>query len=281
MRAKWATLINRQESETDRTPWQPKESSSVCSDHFKDGKPTDANPLPTLKLGYSVSFLGENVTARPRNAKHHEAASFFGQTESTTSRTTSKLFPATSTNTSTDDSKQFTVVPDLVAKPTPEPPYSDVEVHKKTLKSEPVQVIEHDEDNPVIRYNKLEKTYRILKGNYMAKCMTLKAKMQLLRTMTRPLSQQLLKKDGDAQFYTGLPTIATFKSVVKFVQAWQKLKEGKQTVRRLAYTLKLHKYKHLHPIPTRNIGKIPISEKILLVLMKLRLGLLHKDLADR
>ena len=35
--------------------WTPKNSSRVCSVHFKDGRPTNGNPDPTEDLGYNLN----------------------------------------------------------------------------------------------------------------------------------------------------------------------------------------------------------------------------------
>ena len=38
-----------------KTLWMPLESDRVCSIHFLDGVPTNANPDPTLYLGYDAT----------------------------------------------------------------------------------------------------------------------------------------------------------------------------------------------------------------------------------
>ena len=47
----WVMLVNRQVSKVDKTPWQPSESSRLCSDHFVHGYPSDSKPLPKKKHG--------------------------------------------------------------------------------------------------------------------------------------------------------------------------------------------------------------------------------------
>ena len=51
-RARWIRAVKRETK--NKTKWEPKESSRVCSEHFVDGTPTLQNPDPTLKLGYEV-----------------------------------------------------------------------------------------------------------------------------------------------------------------------------------------------------------------------------------
>ena len=59
-RQEWTRLMNR--TTKSKTAWIPGESDMVCSVHFLDGKPTAANPNPTVDLGY------EKPSKKPRRA---------------------------------------------------------------------------------------------------------------------------------------------------------------------------------------------------------------------
>ncbi|XP_077863548.1 uncharacterized protein LOC144347594 [Saccoglossus kowalevskii] len=48
----WINCINQ--NDTSRQTWTPNLYSRVCSDHFVDSKPTEANPNPTLNLSQST-----------------------------------------------------------------------------------------------------------------------------------------------------------------------------------------------------------------------------------
>ncbi|KAM7302683.1 uncharacterized protein ISCGN_018191 [Ixodes scapularis] len=50
LRRKWTASINRE-------GFVPNSSSRVCSDHFIDGKRTECNPVPMLRLGYHRKVL--------------------------------------------------------------------------------------------------------------------------------------------------------------------------------------------------------------------------------
>ena len=52
-RRRWKENIKREK--TKGKVWTPKNSSRVCSVHFKDGQPTNENPDPTEDLGYNVN----------------------------------------------------------------------------------------------------------------------------------------------------------------------------------------------------------------------------------
>ena len=53
-RRRWKENIKREKRKG--KVWTPKNSSRVCSVHFKDGQPTNENPDPTEDLGYNVNF---------------------------------------------------------------------------------------------------------------------------------------------------------------------------------------------------------------------------------
>ena len=59
---KWTRLIRRQNA--DKSDWMPTKDDRVCSLHFVDGIPTEANPNPTLQLGYKSSKT-DTVPRRP------------------------------------------------------------------------------------------------------------------------------------------------------------------------------------------------------------------------
>ena len=52
-RRRWKENIKREKRKG--KVWTPKNSSRVCSVHFKDGQPTNENPDPTEDLGYNVN----------------------------------------------------------------------------------------------------------------------------------------------------------------------------------------------------------------------------------
>ncbi|KAM7295584.1 uncharacterized protein ISCGN_025081 [Ixodes scapularis] len=79
LRRKWTASINRE-------GFVPNSSSRVCSDHFIDGKRTECNPVPMLRLGYHRKVLVgrrrlDRVYVPPlkmqvpvvKSGKHHQA----------------------------------------------------------------------------------------------------------------------------------------------------------------------------------------------------------------
>ena len=118
------------------------------------------------------------------------------------------------------------------------------------------------------------KKLKALQGVHMAKCMLLRAKQKQLKQLQRPLHLKLLTSDSNVLFYTGLPSLSTFKSLSKYIKEFQykPLKPPTVTIKLKYKAAKLGKKRQVH---------LSTEEKILLTLMKLRLGLLQKDLADR
>ena len=51
-RKRWIKLLKRENR--DKTEWKPAGSDRVCSEHFVDKIPTEANPDPTICLGYNL-----------------------------------------------------------------------------------------------------------------------------------------------------------------------------------------------------------------------------------
>lgn len=284
LKDKWTTLINRQTSTTDKTPWIPDDASVVCSIHFKDGRPTDTNPLPTLNMGYNINTLGTLATTKPRKLPKRgsmvtESETMISTASSSTSA--SALQPemttvkkSTAVPELTEDSKDsadfnfFDVLPPI----NNEESFSDITVVKKTIKQEPTEETSSNHIN-------CNKIINNLKGKYFTKQLELKSKTHQLKLLTNPLHQQLFKKDQDVQFYTGIPNMETFKIIIKYLNEWEKMCR-KPSKKGAIYNVKL-KYKQKNLTEKNKPVSLVLADKVLLVLMKLRLDLLHKDLADR
>lgn len=268
-------MVNRQISETDKTLWKPNSRSVVCSIHFKDGRPTDSNPLPTMHLGYSDTQLSESTTAKPRTPKQRYVVDAKPQniTESAPMLIKSDL-----TQTPDGDSNQTEHISEEPRPHTPpstnaDPSYSDIVVRSKKIKTEPTAMHSTNREQDTTLED-FRKKYQNLQGKYMVKCMSLKAKTHQLEKLKLSVNQQLLKSDSDVNFYTGLPNKETFELVARYVNAAQPKK--------VPTTLTVTTLKYKLPCKAeRKCTKLSTANKILLTLMKIRLGLLHKDLADR
>jgi hypothetical protein len=67
----WVKAINRKDSNDPSKIWTPKPDSRICSCHFKDSRPTDNNPYPTLNLGHIQTVITPRKPPRKREMIQH------------------------------------------------------------------------------------------------------------------------------------------------------------------------------------------------------------------
>lgn len=113
-------------------------------------------------------------------------------------------------------------------------------------------------------------------GKLMAKSMVLRAKTAQLKLHQRPYHKKLLKTDQDASFYTGVPKVKIFELLAELYSQFHVVKKTKP----VTHITQL-KYKRFQNLRKNTHVKLCNEDRLLLVLMRLRLGLLRKDLADR
>lgn len=244
----WTTAINRKSSVSSNQTWKPPQNAVVCSKHFVDRMPTEANPLPTIDLGYQLHR--ELPKGRCRNVlqmqKIQEAATLISPEKS---------------------------------------PQRDCENWLSLQETEREHVMD-DRFGPTYGSNEYGPQSAVLKqlakvkAQYFKQTMALRAKNKRLLQLTGPINKLLLKTDKDVMFYTGIPTKGLFHSLCKAIHRFSNIRmKPSKTV-----TLRLRqKYKMLSSSSQGTVEntKLCLADQILMTLMKLRLGLLHKDLADR
>lgn len=245
MRAKWKHLIGRSDG---KKVWSPSKDSRVCSSHFMDGKPTSTNPLPTVNLGY------EGAEKRARRMA---------------------LFEATKPMATIKRAQKPRAVPDhiwdseFVATPIYEDPVVE-ELYQDKKLSLPWPLV-----------------LCLILLSVFKQCMLLREENSSLKKENRDLKKtinelrnhflinQILKDDNDVTFYTGVPTLGLFNKlhnlIAPFVKRrWTGAKSALKTLKTFKSSARLG--------PTR---KLSSKVEFLMMLMKLRLGLLNKDLAKR
>ena len=129
---------------------------------------------------------------------------------------------------------------------------------------------------------RLSKKVKSLQGRYFNQTLALRRKMNQLKLYTQPKYKQILKSGKDSVFDTGIPKLELFHSLCEY--AAKARKKGSNTSSRNAVAALLRaKYKGFTTFTSMRCHqtKLCIADDILLTLMKLRLGLLPKDLADR
>ncbi|KAI8498029.1 hypothetical protein Bbelb_239730 [Branchiostoma belcheri] len=247
-RQKWIRLVGRK-SETNRNKiWVPNADSRICSIHFVDSEPTQANPYPTLHMG----TLNTSSTPKPRKAPTPRRL-----VDTTTKKVLAKN--STTEKNSTDTS----------------------------VSSFPVHIhVNHDHDYDVSQKQEC-KTCEC--------CSTKDAQIKRLKQMNTRLqldvvglklklksqsqfSHNKLLKDSKVLFYTGLRNRKAFEELyshmapkLQRIRFWRGPSGLPKGVRR--FTKSPRKFG-----PARKLGG---RDLLLMTLMKLRLGLLNEDLADR
>lgn len=277
-------------SKSDRTPWQPSSSSVVCSEHFVDGIPTELNPLPTLKLGYNVSQqIGQVPMVRIQNRSQllHTPATIIPPPVAEHAAVQDILVnrnPKTNHDRTTIPEVGYGECPTTQDRVESNPmdsfgSYSDLEIKPKALIVHPATATRDEveiETQASVRAAAItRKKLTALQGKCMSQSMLLKAKTKQLQRHNLPLHKKLLQKDQDVVFYTAIPNKEIFYMICnyyrEFLPKTQNKKVGLSQIK-----LKYRKFQ-----PMKVFIQLSVEDRVLLVLMRLRLGLLRKDLADR
>ena len=222
--------------------WSPSKDSRVCSIHFVEGQPTLQNPLPTLKLGYS-DF--ESKVKR---------VLFFKEDKP-------KPFAYSVTTCTADDS--WTAEPFFE-----DPPIEELPPHDTPMPWLLVLLL--------ILINLVE-TIKVLNTKLQITILEnrrLKAEISSLKNSK--YVENVLKDDDSVNFFTGLPSKAVFEKLHLFIASlvnrrWKGVKGAALNIRK--FTKEPRRFG-----PQR---KLSSRAEFLLTLMRLRLGLLGKDLASR
>ena len=108
----------------------------------------------------------------------------------------------------------------------------------------------------------------------------LKAKIKQLEPLLMPKHKQLLRDDKSVHFYTNLPNIDTFKTICNYVKSRKRMcpEAAKPKQKTLPEYWVIRKFRARVVAEDRSLC---LEDQILLTLMKLRLDLLHQDLANR
>ena len=230
-RKEWIRKINRVTSKN--KPWTPGESDMVCSKHFADGCPTQANPIPTLDLGYDVG----TKKARRVLLRH-----------------------------TVEDETAF---PEIEALPIyGEDSDAVMEEDESDAKTSCINCGESK-----LRILSLEKEVGLLQAE---NCKLRRKVNELSKQKHKPkaFSCEEIRSDSKMKFYTGIQTVALFNMLFDLI---------KPCLPSMVYwrgTRTVSPSKYIGNKKRRN-QKVPLRDQFLLVLMRLRLGLMNEDLADR
>ena len=261
-RERWLKLVNRQGAKAKK--WDPDRNARVCSLHFLDGCPTPENPDPTLHLGYQLS-----------------------------APTTKKRKPRDRTSNPIPVPKKLKVSKDSSV---PIPPQPEVEVEEKDDSSNISATLQdHDYTNFAFYKQELRDhgcTNDTCRKNFDTsqnyieslhhqiqelKDTVTEWKKKYFNKVAKPFGVKNLTSDKKMKTFTGIPNIATFEHLFKLIERQApriKYWQGSKTI------LKGRKFTST-PTKSGPSRKLSSKDEFLLTLMKLKLGSLNADLADR
>lgn len=247
-RQRWVQAMKR---ETEgKKKWLPGVDDRVCSEHFIDGMPTLENPDPTLKLGYDVPPKKER-----RPLKRNEG------------------FPVTRNVKKRKNNNNSKVSA------------------KKTLHDEYGTDLNEGFDTGMDENVPNEHSYcKVDKSNDCATCAdqseVIKSLVNKVNKLTISLRKNTfggnvtgftfkkIKTDKKMTFYTGLTSIGQFDAVFMLLKPYLSHVRYWRGAKRIVRS-KVRRYNY------RRTRKLSQKDEFLLTLMRLRLGLLNEDLADR
>lgn len=257
-RQKWIKLIKR--VNPDKSQWQPKSSDRICSIHFVDNVPSVENPNPTLNMGYEMrqstsrrTLFKNPLPSAKKKSKKIDDRETLGVTEAN---------PFLSPPRSPD--QQLTV--DIFTPPTQDHQYCLSEGTKQCL-------VCKDKKSLI-----LSLTRKI--GTLSRENKRLKKEALLQKNQNTPFSSQKIKTDTKMNFYTGIMTIAAFNAIFALLKPYISCMvywKGCSKARKATHS----KIKRRNNNSNTTTRKLSAKNEFLLTLMRLRLGLLNEDLADR
>lgn len=275
-RQKWVNLLKRENR--NKTVWDPCESDRICSEHFVDKEPTLANPVPTINLGYELP-----PTKKPRRTLYRHSA--------TEKPCSSKYFKEETSIDITDEVLDMPPPPDLDDDRLPSSSPSPLLSEAPKLSS-PLSALASPTSS--------EHCYVSAPGQ--KKCMSCEDKSNFISSLVRKVNSLTLqnqrmiktqrvkaftersadftwrkiKTDSKMNFYTGIASILAFNAMFELIKPFLgtiRYWRGPKTARR---------WDKIHRSYRRCTTKIlSHKDELLLTLMRLRLGLLNEDLADR
>ncbi|XP_057310236.1 uncharacterized protein LOC130648217 [Hydractinia symbiolongicarpus] len=260
-RQNWIKLIKREGH--NKSKWTPAGSDRVCSFHFADGVPTAANPDPTLNMGYEL------LQKRPRrelfrsgvvpNCKKKKLLN----EEVDEAVVNDNVDNVVNDNVNVDDNvnNELPCQSSSFFSPVSEHSYFSSSL---TQQCEGCSYKKNVIDSLVSKINML--TLQVKTAN----------RVKVFNTKKSVFTWRKIKTDQKMNFYTGIVSIAMFESVFQLLNPYlSKIRYWRGPKRANSYS----KVKRTYSTPASKI--LTHRDEFLLTLMRLRLGLLNEDLADR
>lgn len=245
-RQRWIEAVNRADKKKKWKYMDPSKDQRVCSIHFVDGRPTAAHSDPELKLGYEAAETGRRKA--PRAYKVWESRQMDQNVGATDEQ---DVFDSFETSVpETEDQKHIEVLTLMIV-----------------LLWALVCQLKH-------LIGKLRKSNADLRQENSKLFVKLKRQEA---DSKKTMAQKLLNNNDNCQFYTGIGKLSIFHKLHDFISPFVKRRwRGCSVVSTRVKRLFVKSPKKFGP--KRKLSSV---DEFLLVLMRIRLGLLNKDLASR
>ena len=265
-RKKWVSIVNRKN-------WVPTANSRICSAHFVDGEPTQINPYPSLNLGYTPS---RPIKGRPAPKERPDIKSAVP-----VKKAKIQLFTQNAQSESGAEAPQPTNSKHEAPESDPESSTAcNEQPDSEQSTSRHVMMSDHDyslaSDLPAISDDRDCLIAELQQKVKKLQLENIHLKNQISKN-TKSISLKLsciLKNDKKVKFYTGLPTLQSFNDIFNVLQSKVKHMKHWKGPSRVCNPLN---YKRV----VSKCRKLTLKHEFVLTMMKLRLGLLLEDLADR
>ena len=255
-RDNWKKLINQADNKNHL--WNPSKDSRVCSLHFADGKPTLLNSNPTLAMGYNADKRATLLS--PPSGKRKRKLNFTLEVKGKKRKGTENLsvFPKVAHSESIKNAAE-----------TSEEWASDFNLLSQII----------DSGDPLLEnFEGLEdqkQRYEATMENLKEKINSLEMQVYNLETkLNQPMYDKLLVSDEKCTFYTNIDKVQLFNVLhIKIAP-----------LIRIRFDYAKDQETRQFKITPKKFGpdtKLESKDEFLLTLMKLRLGLLGKDIAHR
>ena len=295
-RKNWISLVNRLKPGSRTQSFNPSKDSRICSKHFVDGQPTAENPLPTLHLGYDskrkVSLLTPPDLVRSRKIPRASVSQPSVCSSSATQNDSMPVhitFPPVSNDFDDPETPNEQINEPVCCNIlTPTPALIETPLNMETTNEQldnDLKIKNLERQNRMLKtaneklkrtVGKLHNEIFLLKSKYKANINN-KQKPANSRSnkSTASLFHNLITDDEKCLFYTNIPNIKMLNHIHDIIKPHVKRRFSLQPRK---ISTKISKHSPVKKGPER---KLSSKDELLLTLMKIRLGLLFKDLGDR
>ena len=253
-RERWVNLMKREGP--NKAKWLPTKTHVVCSLHFVDGIPTPLNPDPTLDMGYDLP------AKKPRRELFRQP-----HTKRTKRKAPSDNAEYNITTTSDFEMEESSTSTAEFLSPSSELQQLNLLEHSYARTPSQIQC-----EKCIDKENLIESMVRKINR------LTLKVKQATREKLTKSstFTWRKITNDKKMNFYTGLSSIVLFNTVFLLLKPYlPKLNYWRGPKHARSYS------KVKRRAGTSNFKILSHRDEFLLTLMRLRLGLMNEDLADR